>query len=76
MVENHTATQTMSMSDKIATTIAQLIIRGEIDPSKAMDLEKKLGVKFNLSDEQLAWATLTYENRQQNLLCHQRYAPK
>jgi len=54
---------TMTTSDKLAAKIAQLIIRGEIDPSKVKHIEKKVGVKLNLSAEQLAWSALVYANR-------------
>ena len=54
----------MATSDKLATRIAQSIIRGEVDPAKVNDIEKKVGVKLNLSAEQLAWAALVYANRQ------------
>jgi hypothetical protein len=55
----------MTTSDKLAAKIAQCIIRGKIDPSKVSDIEKKVGVSLNLSEEQLAWATLVYANRQE-----------
>lgn len=55
----------MTTSDKLAAKIAQLIIRGEIDPAKVKFIEKKTGVKLNLSAEQLVWATLVYANRQE-----------
>ena len=55
----------MSIDEKIAAKIKQLFILGMIDPSKIEDIEGKVGVKLNLSDKQLAIATLVYENRQQ-----------
>ena len=55
----------MTTSDKLAAKIAQLIIRGEIDPAKVKKVEKKTGVKLNLSADQLVWATLVYQNRQE-----------
>lgn len=55
----------MTTSDKLAAKIAQLIIRGVIDPSKVNSIEKKVGVKLNLSADQLVWATLVYQNRQE-----------
>lgn len=33
----------MTTSDKLAAKIAQLIIRGEIDPEKIKEVEKKVG---------------------------------
>ena len=54
----------MKTSD-VATKIAQLIKRGEIDPAKVKGIEKMTGVKLDLSAEQLAWATLVYQNRQE-----------
>ena len=56
---------TMTTSDKLAAMIAQLILRGEIDPSKVSSIERKVGVKLNLSAEQLAWSALVYANRQE-----------
>ena len=53
----------MTTSDKLAAKIAQLIIRGEIDPEKVKEVEKKVGVRLNLSADQLAWAALVYQNR-------------
>ena len=55
----------MKTSSKLAVKIAQLIIRGEIDPEKVKEVEKKTGVKLNLSAEQMVWATLVYANRQE-----------
>lgn len=55
----------MTTSDKLAAKIAQLIIRGEIAPAKVKFIEKKVGVKLNLSAEQMVWATLVYANRQE-----------
>lgn len=55
----------MTTSDKLAAKIAQLIKRGEIDPSKVNSIEKKVGVKLDLTAEQLLWATLVYANRQE-----------
>ena len=55
----------MTTSDKLAAKIAQLITRGEVDPSKVNSIEKKTGLKLNLSAEQLAWAALVYQNRQE-----------
>ena len=58
---------TMTTSDKLAGKIAQLILRGEIDPAKVNSIEKKAGVKLNLSDDQLAWSAFVYANRQEFL---------
>ena len=55
----------MTTSDKLAAKISQLIIRGEIDPSKVNSIEKKVGVKLDLSAGQLVWAGLVYQNRQE-----------
>ena len=55
----------MTTSDKLAAKIAQLIIRGVIDPAKVNSIEKKVGVRLNLSADQLVWATLVYQNRQE-----------
>ena len=55
----------MTTSEKLATKIAQSIIRGEIDPSKVSSIEKKVGIKLYLTEEQLAWAELVYANRQE-----------
>ena len=55
----------MTISEKLATRITQNILRGEIDPSKVSSIEKKAGVKLNLTEEQLAWAMLVYANRQE-----------
>ena len=55
----------MTTSDKLKAKISQLIIRGEIDPSKVKEVEKKVGMKLDLTAEQLLWATLVYANRQE-----------
>jgi hypothetical protein len=59
----------MSLDDKIAAKVEQLIIRGEIDPSKVKEIEKRVGVKLKLSTEQLAIAALVYTNRQEYIKC-------
>jgi len=51
--------------NKLTSKIAQSILRGEIDPLKVKDIEKTVGVKLNLSAEQLAWGALVYANRQE-----------
>lgn len=58
-------TPTMTTSDKLEAKIAQLIIRGEIDPEKVKEVEKKVGVKLDLSADQLVWAALVYQNRRE-----------
>lgn len=55
----------MKTLEMLAARIAQDIIRGEIDPSKVKDIEKKVGIKLNLTEEQLTWAGLVYANRQE-----------
>ena len=55
----------MSLDNKIAARIEQQIIRGEIDPSKVKEIEKRVGVKLKLSTEKLAIAALVYTNRQE-----------
>ena len=55
----------MTTSDKLKAKISQLIIRGEIDPSKVKEVVKKVGMKLDLTAEQLLWATLVYANRQE-----------
>jgi len=52
-------------ANNLATKICQSILRGEIDPSKVNSIEKKLGIKLNLSEEQLAWSALVFANRQE-----------
>ncbi len=51
--------------NKLTSKICQSILRGEIDPSKVNSIEKKLGIKLNLSEEQLAWSALVFANRQE-----------
>ncbi len=55
----------MTTSDKLADKIVQPIIRGEIDLSKINSIEKKVGVKLDISADQLLWAALVYANRQE-----------
>jgi len=55
----------MTTSEKLATRITQNILRGEIDPSKVNGIEKKVGIKLYLTEEQLEWAMLAYQNRQE-----------
>ena len=55
--------KTMSIDEKIAAKIKQLIMMGWLDPSKIEDYEKKVGIKLNLSDRELAIAMSIYENR-------------
>jgi len=51
--------------NKLASKIALSILRGDIDPMKVSSIEKKLGIKLNLSEEQLAWSALVFANRQE-----------
>ena len=51
--------------NKLTSKICQSILRGEIDPMKVSSIEKKLGIKLNLSEEQLAWSALVFANRQE-----------
>lgn len=53
----------VSIDEKIAAKIKQLIMMGWLDPSKIEDYEKKVGIKLNLSDKELAIAMSIYENR-------------
>ena len=55
--------KTMSIDEKIAAKIKQLIMMGWLDPSKIEDYEDKVGIKLNLSDRELAIAMSIYENR-------------
>ena len=50
-------------ANKLASKIAQSILRGEIDPMKVSSIEKKLGITLALSQEQVAWSALVYANR-------------
>ncbi|WP_028907459.1 hypothetical protein [Xylanibacter ruminicola] len=54
----------MDIEEKIAAKIEQLLILGEIDPSTIEDIEEKVGIKLNLSNEQLTMAMAVFKNRQ------------
>ena len=50
-------------ANKLASKIAQSILRGDIDPGKVNSIEKELGITLALSQEQVAWLALVYANR-------------
>ena len=56
------------MAQKISSTLASRITsqlrRGELNPHRISEIEKKIGFSLNLSKEDVAWAIAVWENRQ------------
>ena len=53
-----------NISSTLASRIASQLRRGELNPHRIGEIEKKIGVSLNLSEKDLAWAVAVWENRQ------------
>ena len=53
-----------NISSTLASRIASQLRRGELNPHRIGEIEKKVGVSLNLSEKDLAWAVAVWENRQ------------
>lgn len=53
-----------NISKTLASRIASQLRRGELNPHRIGEIEKKIGFSLNLSEKDLAWAVAVWENRQ------------
>lgn len=55
---------THNISSTLASRITLQLRRGELNPHRIGEIEKKIGFSLNLSKEDVAWAIAVWENRQ------------
>ena len=55
------------ITKKLASRITSQIRRGEINPKRIGEFEKKIGFSLNLTVKDMAWAIAVWENRQMYL---------
>lgn len=53
-----------NIAKSLASRIASQLRRGELNPHRIGEIEKKIGFSLNLSEKDLAWAVAVWENRQ------------
>lgn len=53
-----------NISKALASRITSQLRRGELNPHRIGEIEKKIGFSLNLSKEDLAWCCAVWENRQ------------
>lgn len=53
-----------NISNILASRITLQLRRGELNPHRIAEIEKRIGVSLNLSEKDLAWAVAVWENRQ------------
>ena len=53
-----------NISNILASRITSQLRRGELNPHRIGEIEKKIGFSLNLSAEDVAWAVAVWENRQ------------
>ena len=53
-----------NISKSLASRITSQLSRGELNPHRIGEIEKKIGFSLNLSAEDVAWAIAVWENRQ------------
>lgn len=53
-----------NITKALASRITLQLRRGELNPHRIGEIEKKIGVSLNLSEKDLAWAVAVWENRQ------------
>ena len=53
-----------NISSILASRIASQLRRGELNPHRIGEIEKKIGFSLNLTEKDLAWAVAVWENRQ------------
>ena len=53
-----------NIAKSLASRIASQLRRGELNPHRIGEIEKKIGVSLNLTEKDLAWAVAVWENRQ------------
>ena len=55
---------TSNISSVLASKITLQLRRGELNPHRISEYEKKIGFSLNLSEEDIAIAVAVWENRQ------------
>ena len=55
---------TSNISSVLASKITSQLRRGELNPHRIGEIEKKIGFSLNLTEKELAWAVAVWENRQ------------
>ena len=55
---------TSNISSVLASKITSQLRRGELNPHRISEYEKKIGFSLNLSEEDIAIAVAVWENRQ------------
>ena len=55
---------TSKISSVLASNIISQLRRGELNPHRISEYEKKIGFSLNLSEEDIAIAVAVWENRQ------------
>jgi len=53
-----------NIAKSLASRIASQLRRGELNPHRIGEIEKKIGVSLNLTEKDLAWVVAVWENRQ------------
>ena len=53
-----------NITSVLASKITSQLRRGELNPHRISEIEKKIGFSLNLSKEDVAWAIAVWENRQ------------
>ena len=53
-----------NISTVLTSRITSLLKRGELNPYKIGEIEKKIGFSLNLTEKDLAWACAVWDNRQ------------
>ena len=53
-----------NISMTLASRITSMLRRGELNPHRIGEIEKKIGFSLNLTEKDLAWACAVWDNRQ------------
>lgn len=53
-----------NIAKSLASRITLQLRRGELNPHRIGEIEKKIGISLNLTEKDLAWAIAVWENRQ------------
>lgn len=64
MLNKNQKTMVSNIANTLASRITSQLRRGELNPHRIGEIEKKIGFSLNLSKEDVAWAVAVWENRQ------------
>ena len=53
-----------NITKTLASRITSQLRRGELNPHRIGEIEKKIGFSLNLTQKDLAWSIAVWENRQ------------